>query len=193
MYQSASTTSNILGTIAPQYVNAISQSGHWFEIQSDWVGKAWIYVSDLAQVINIENVDQKLSLTADTKLYQAPTSISKDLGSLAPQSINAFEKVGNWYHIHTTWIGDAWIFVDNSAKNETSPDNVTFTNLQDPAEPRIFINSLTIAPDTKGIYRAFGTITSRSCSINSGVSFQLDLLDKDGKRLKCGCCIWNYN
>lgn len=184
MYQSPSTTSKVLGTLAPQYVNAISQSGHWYQIQSDWLGKAWIYVDDLAQVIIVENVDQKLNLTAETKLYQAPTTYSQNLGSLATQTVTAFEKVGNWYHMHTTWVGDAWLYVDNSAKDEISPDNATFTNLQDPAEPRIFIKSLTIAPDNRGVYRASGMISSLSPGlVNSQVSCQLELMDKNGIRL----------
>jgi hypothetical protein len=47
-------------------------------------------------------------------MRQYPSLGSKVLGALAPQTVQSFEKIDNWYHIKSSWVGDAWVKVDDS-------------------------------------------------------------------------------
>jgi hypothetical protein len=58
-----------------------------------------------------QTIDQKLTLTKTITYYKNLNVQTDKLGELAPQSVQAFGKWKNWYHIHT-WQGDAWIYVD---------------------------------------------------------------------------------
>lgn len=104
--------------ISPQVVEAIDSANSFYKI-STWLGDKWIKLPPLenryamVNISDIAKVDQKVDLSSATEMRQTPSLGSKVLGALAPQTVQAFEKIDNWYHIKSSWVGDAWVKVDN--------------------------------------------------------------------------------
>jgi hypothetical protein len=92
--------SKTASALSPQTVEAVDYWGGFYKINT-WLGDKWVNIPD--------PVNQKITLTANTNLYQSASENAKVLGALAPQTVEAFERTGKWFHIHTTWVGDAWI------------------------------------------------------------------------------------
>jgi N-acetylmuramoyl-L-alanine amidase len=67
------------------------------------------YFRDVKGMAPVEAIDAAWELTDTTTLYErigsrfVPTPYS-----LSPQTVEGFERTGNWIHIHT-WIGDLWV------------------------------------------------------------------------------------
>lgn len=55
-----------------------------------------------------ESIDKNLTIVENTGLYWQPDLEAATTYQLGPQIIRAYEKWGNWYHIHT-FQGDLWI------------------------------------------------------------------------------------
>jgi g-D-glutamyl-meso-diaminopimelate peptidase len=56
----------------------------------------------------VKKVDTKLTVVDKIPLYDSPTMVTAYF-DLLPQTVQAFEQQGKWYHIHT-WLGDKWIY-----------------------------------------------------------------------------------
>jgi hypothetical protein len=103
-------------SVSPQVVQAVDYWDGFYKINT-WLGDKWIEVPNIngvlqgATELKNDQINQKITLTVNTALYQGASKDKNVLGTLAPQTVESFEKTGNWYHIHTTWVGDAWIFV----------------------------------------------------------------------------------
>lgn len=76
------------------------------------------YVPHITETPTItdDKIDESINLIANTDVYQLPSKNSTVIATVGPQSVQAFEKYGNWYQIHSTWLGDSWIYVDNTTK-----------------------------------------------------------------------------
>lgn len=67
----------------------------------------------------LEKVDIFLTLLAETKLFQTPGAKPTPY-ALAPQTVQAFEKKGDWYRVKT-WFGDAWLTSQRMIAGEITP------------------------------------------------------------------------
>jgi hypothetical protein len=81
--------------------------------------KYYVKITDTPN-INTEKIDDYINLTANTDVYQIPSKNSSAIAAIAPQSVQAFEKTDNWYHIHSAWLGDSWIYVNNTANRDSN-------------------------------------------------------------------------
>ncbi|OCT13381.1 hypothetical protein A8709_17355 [Paenibacillus pectinilyticus] len=96
------------GELAPQRVNYMEYANGWFHIQT-LSGPKWIH-PPLSRPLQTQAINQEISLSNTTTVYQYPNHQAKALGVIAPQTIIPFEESHGWYHVHTTWIGDGWIY-----------------------------------------------------------------------------------
>jgi N-acetylmuramoyl-L-alanine amidase len=70
------------------------------------------YFRDVKGMAPVEAIDAAWELTDTTTLYErigkgfVPTPYS-----LSPQTVEGFERTGDWIHIHT-WLGDLWVQVN---------------------------------------------------------------------------------
>lgn len=92
--------------LAPQKVTAFEKSGDWYRIKT-WFGSAWMKPAQKI-VGTIPAVSQKLVIPEKTTLYSLPLQSSTSLVASSAFVADAFEKWGNWYHIHSL-NGDKWI------------------------------------------------------------------------------------
>lgn len=93
--------------VTPQTVNVVregvkgtKQEG-WLEIQT-WLGYRWIKPS-----IYVEEVDLKITVFDTTTLY-TDTNKTSSRGTIAPQTVTATKRIGEWYQINT-YLGPLWI------------------------------------------------------------------------------------
>jgi lysophospholipase L1-like esterase len=117
-------------SIVPQTVEVIDVGNYMYKIKT-WYGDKWIPASATSSPLDnrkgklansneskIIPIDQLITLTLNTALSQLPTAEAvRRLGALSPQTVRAFEKKGDWYHIHTTWTGDAWLYYSDIEQN----------------------------------------------------------------------------
>ncbi|HHY72010.1 MAG TPA: L,D-transpeptidase [Bacillus bacterium] len=97
------------GTISPQVVTAFEETDNgWYRIHT-WFGDAWISNANTIEG-KLEKKDSEIVLTKTTNLYASPNATAASIGTVSPQTVKAFEQIGDWYHIKT-WFGDAWIYV----------------------------------------------------------------------------------
>ncbi|NHN29065.1 SGNH/GDSL hydrolase family protein [Paenibacillus agricola] len=125
LYNDAYTDTSTWYVITPQTVEVTDVGNYMYRIKT-WVGDKWIPAGATSSPLDYPNgkvanpednkivpIDQVLQLTAPTVLSELPTTVATNkLGALSPQKVKAFEKKGDWYHIHTTWAGDAWLYHD---------------------------------------------------------------------------------
>ncbi|MGX5609942.1 S8 family peptidase [Bacillus cereus] len=93
--------------VTPQTVNVIregvkgTRQEGWLEIQT-WLGYRWIKPS-----IYVEEVDLKITVFDTTTLY-TDTNKTASRGTIAPQTVTATKRIGEWYQINT-YLGPLWI------------------------------------------------------------------------------------
>ncbi|WP_177237853.1 GDSL-type esterase/lipase family protein [Paenibacillus sp. 1_12] len=121
LYKDAYTDTSTGYSINPQSVEVIDVGNYMYKIKT-WYGDLWIPSSATNTLLDnhygkfagsnkVVPVDQVINLTTTTALSELPTTLAaKSLGALSPQMVRAFEKKGDWYHIHTNWTGDAWLY-----------------------------------------------------------------------------------
>ncbi|WP_458414607.1 L,D-transpeptidase [Schinkia sp. CFF1] len=98
-----------IGKIESQVVTAFEEADNgWYHIYT-WFGDAWVSSANTVEG-KLEKKETEVKLTAATTLFASPTTTAASVGALSPQKVNAFEQIGDWYHIKT-WFGDAWINV----------------------------------------------------------------------------------
>lgn len=99
---------------APQSVLAFERINRdWFHIQT-WLGEQWINPSySLSKDVQTRN--ETIELKGNTPIYEFPNRKAKVLGTLAPQVVSAFESGSGWHHIHSSWLGDVWIYASDPA------------------------------------------------------------------------------
>ncbi|MBP1964502.1 hypothetical protein [Paenibacillus aceris] len=107
--------------LSSQIVHSFERAGNWYHIDT-WLGPKWVNPK-IAQpekpVASVETV--KISKSA--QLYRYPSFEAKSLGTLAPQNVKIYERSGGWVHIHSDWVGDAWLYPMPLAKDYLPPKN----------------------------------------------------------------------
>ncbi|MCU7667752.1 S8 family peptidase [Bacillus thuringiensis] len=87
-------------SVNPQSLNAIRQYKDWYEVNT-WVGPRWIkpmyYYGDFQIILNQDT----------TNLYDSQNGNLIGV-SLAPQTVKAVQRSGDWFEIKT-WLGYKWI------------------------------------------------------------------------------------
>jgi lysophospholipase L1-like esterase len=123
LYNDAYTDTSTWYVITPQTVEVMDVGNYMYKIKT-WSGDKWIPAGATSSPLDNPNgkianpndhkivpTDQVINIALPTVLSELPTTAAtRKLGALSPQTIRAFEKKGDWYHIHTTWTGDAWLY-----------------------------------------------------------------------------------
>lgn len=102
--------SNVVGELSPLQLAYFESAGNWYHVNT-WMGTHWVNPK-ISLPINKAESNKTIALTAAARIYKYPSHEAEMLGMLAPQDITVFEQVDGWYHIHTTWVGDGWIYPD---------------------------------------------------------------------------------
>lgn len=109
----------VRGKIGPQSVTVFEETDNgWYHIYT-WFGDAWISKANTVEG-KLEKKESKVTLSTVTSLYASPNLTAASVGALNPQTVTAFEQIGNWYHIYT-WFGEAWIYVEDSQDEQAFP------------------------------------------------------------------------
>jgi lysophospholipase L1-like esterase len=123
LYNDAFTDTSTGYVVTPQTVEVIDVGNYMYKIKT-WSGDKWISAGATSSPLDHPNgkivnpkdnkivpVDQVITLTRPTVLTELPTTMAtRKLGALSPQKVHVFEKKGDWYHVHTVWTGDAWLY-----------------------------------------------------------------------------------
>jgi hypothetical protein len=118
MFASPDAGGPVVGWLSPQYVNSsLTLNNEWYNIDT-WLGSLWVN-PNIGYPQDLRKEDTSLNLTSTTTVYEHPNKKARVLGVLAPQTVAVFERGSGWHHIHSDWLGDAWIY---SADPETDPD-----------------------------------------------------------------------
>jgi hypothetical protein len=121
MFAAPDAGSEVVGWLLPQDVQAkITLNSDWLYIRT-WEGMRWVH-TNTGYPPDLRKEDTSLTLTADTVIYEHPDKGARQLGTLGPQTVDVFERGGGWHHIHSSWLGDVWIY---NAAAEIDPDTYT--------------------------------------------------------------------
>lgn len=95
-------------SVSPQLVQAFEQTDDgWYRIKT-WIGDTWISNDG---VIEGELIKEEVQVVVNERAIMFDTPLMENrLGAVSPQTVIAFEYIGNWYHINS-WLGDTWIQV----------------------------------------------------------------------------------
>ena len=85
--------------IKPTYLMYDMRWGNWYHVNT-YLGYKWIQLP--------VRINERIRLTTNITLYTTPYVTDKTV--VKPVPVTAFEKIENWYHIHT-YKGDRWIYV----------------------------------------------------------------------------------
>lgn len=132
LYNDAYTDTSTGYSINPQSVEVLDVGNFMYKIKT-WYGDLWIPANTTNSPLDnhygkvagtddnkLRAVDQTIQLSVTTALSELPTTLAaRSLGALSPQIVRAFEKKGDWYHIHTSWTGDAWLYYPIAANKPT--------------------------------------------------------------------------
>lgn len=99
--------------IPPQHVFAMEKTENGVYHVRDREGNVFWIHPDYAQPYGAEKIKESIELKQSASLYLFPKAPSLRFGTLAPQTVAAFEKWTDpegkvWYHINT-WTGSMWI------------------------------------------------------------------------------------
>lgn len=92
--------------LGPQTVNAREKAGHWYLIDT-WLGANWIYAPN-ALAGGAQETEERIELTSAAKLYRYPSGSEAAVSELAPQTVQANGRWGEWIRVQT-WLGDMWL------------------------------------------------------------------------------------
>ncbi|MGG1517024.1 hypothetical protein ABE504_16565 [Paenibacillus oryzisoli] len=99
----------VMGWLSPQeLLSSLSVNDEWYYVDS-WQGPRWVNIN-LGYPKDLKTEATKLKLTLDTPVYEHPDHRARVLGTLSPQTVDVFERGSGWQHIHSQWLGDAWIY-----------------------------------------------------------------------------------
>jgi hypothetical protein len=102
-------SSEAVGLLAPQSVPAMmSLDSSWYYINT-LEGKRWIH-KDVHYPLDLHSEETTVTITAPVTVYEHPDKGARELGILGPQAVQTFERGEGWHHIHSEWLGDAWIY-----------------------------------------------------------------------------------
>ena len=93
---------NTTSSLGKQTVLAFEQVGSYYRIKT-WLGDKWIYVPTA-----YESINETIKINSNFELYNQPDSKSGTGKISKPTTLNAIEKVGNWYLVNT-WLGYKWV------------------------------------------------------------------------------------
>lgn len=91
-------------SLGTQSVYAYEKRGDWYLINT-WLGKRWIKPTSFSAQ-KPDKINGYLDLKVRVSLYDSP--YVPYYGTVAPQKIYVYEKLGNWYYI-STWLGKKWV------------------------------------------------------------------------------------
>ncbi|TVY07127.1 hypothetical protein [Paenibacillus cremeus] len=101
--------SEVVGWLSPQDVQFHQSFNYeWFYIDT-WMGPRWVNLQ-IGYPMDIKQIENKLVLTDQIAIYEHPNIRANVLGQLAPQVVTEFERGSGWHHIHSSWLGDVWIY-----------------------------------------------------------------------------------
>lgn len=101
------------GVFEPQVVTALqTYNNDWYHVITANGEEAWIN-KKFAQPAEVKQTMESVEVTVVTPLQKYPYVYEINMGTIAPQTVKAFEtwrspEVEAWYHIQS-WQGDAWI------------------------------------------------------------------------------------
>ncbi|MCY9662765.1 hypothetical protein P5G65_25645 [Paenibacillus chondroitinus] len=117
MFDSPDAGSHVAGWLAPQWFTSNIVWNDWYYVDT-WDGPHWINPK-VGYPADLRSEETTLRLEETALVYEHPNKAARVLGSLAPQTINTFEHGGGWYHIHSSWLGDSWVY---AVKQDQDPD-----------------------------------------------------------------------
>jgi hypothetical protein len=106
LYSQPDSKSKNYGSIAPQTVTVLKNSGNgWYQISS-WAEPVWIFINP--KPVRELQVDKKVTL------YNQPLTTSTSYGQISSQKVTVLVDRGDdWYQI-TTYLGPKWIYFEKS-------------------------------------------------------------------------------
>ncbi|MNJ60604.1 hypothetical protein D3C77_563490 [compost metagenome] len=108
VYSESHFLSKTIDHLNPQTLKAESQVGNWYKIQIG-SGTGWIYEPNpIFGTPEPVDVEAMLELKKITTFYKQPFDRTTEQGTIAPMTVQASKKWGNWYLVMTP-IGEYWI------------------------------------------------------------------------------------
>jgi hypothetical protein len=104
LYNVPNANTSPVTTITPQTVNYVEKYFGWYHIKT-WMGLKWIFIDYPAEITPI---GEQLKVNNQIRLYESATSYVTKV-DITPQTLTAFEKWNDWYHIYT-WLGPKWVY-----------------------------------------------------------------------------------
>ncbi|MEC0264770.1 hypothetical protein [Paenibacillus anseongense] len=117
MFDSPDAGSHVAGWLAPQWFTSKIVWNDWYYVDT-WDGPHWVNPK-VGNPADLRSEETTLRLDQTAVVYEHPNKAARVLGSLAPQTINTFEHGSGWHHIHSSWLGDSWIY---AVKKDQDPD-----------------------------------------------------------------------
>ncbi|WP_240416196.1 hypothetical protein [Paenibacillus periandrae] len=118
MFNAPDLGSEVVGWLQPQWVQSkITLYKEWYYIDT-WEGKRWVH-TNTGYPKDLQKKDTRVTLKASVNVYEHPDRRARVLGTLAPQTVEAFEHGSGWHHIHSECLGDVWVY---QAASDYDPD-----------------------------------------------------------------------
>ncbi|KQX48553.1 hypothetical protein [Paenibacillus sp. Root444D2] len=114
MFTSPDAGGVVMGWLSSQdLVSSLRVNDDWYYVDS-WQGPRWVNIN-IGYPKDLRIEDKELKLTLNTPVYEHPNKKAKVLATLSPQTVDVYERGSGWQHIHSQWLGDAWIYAADSA------------------------------------------------------------------------------
>jgi hypothetical protein len=117
MFDSPDAGSKLAGWLAPQWFTSKIVWNGWYYVDT-WDGPHWVNPK-VGYPADLRSEETTLILDETAVVYEHPNKEARVLGSLTPQTVSSFEHGGGWYHIHSSWLGDSWVY---AVKQDQDPD-----------------------------------------------------------------------
>ncbi|UJF35826.1 hypothetical protein [Paenibacillus hexagrammi] len=133
LFSSPDAGQHVVALLAPQVVQGLATMDHeWYQVHT-WLGPLWVNPK-VSYPIDVRQEELELKLTKPAIVYEHPNQGARKLGTLAPQNVSVFERGSGWYHIHSDWLGDSWVYAPDPAADPatyTPPVSVEATPVTD--------------------------------------------------------------
>lgn len=116
------------GSLAPQDIHVTALYDGYRRIETP---EGFRWYKPRGTIFGREAVDERITLSGITGLFDYPDATSRRAGELKPQAIRAIAKAeGGWYQV-STWIGDKWLHPDIAAPAAVAPFNGSLELIHD--------------------------------------------------------------
>ncbi|RDY27398.1 hypothetical protein CHL78_009280 [Romboutsia weinsteinii] len=127
MYNTPSTSSQVVGELEPQMLVATKRKGNYFYIDT-YAGYKWIYKDDNVQLREIENMNNEQFTTSTTlNLHSKPFDIFKTEVQIPVGTYSIKNKAGDWFYIDNGNVS-GWFYTENG-KFPNSVSTMDKTNI----------------------------------------------------------------